>query len=117
MSRYKGRVMPTEPVSAYDALLALVHETATNRATCGTSMNRTSSRSHAILLMRVEQWMADPTPAAEDPPDAAAADGADGGPERTLVPPSLLPPPNHRRTPQKCGRRLPLSPPLGDPQI
>ena len=36
-------------------VLELVHESATNRATCSTSMNRSSSRSHAMLLLRVTQ--------------------------------------------------------------
>ena len=47
-------------VSGADGVLALVHESATNRATCSTSMNRSSSRSHAILLIRVEQWTPPP---------------------------------------------------------
>ena len=54
------------PVDAPDAVLALVHESATNRATCGTSMNRTSSRSHALLLLRVEQWTESTDEAAAD---------------------------------------------------
>jgi hypothetical protein len=52
-------------VESPDAVLGLVHESATNRATCGTSMNRASSRSHALLLLRAEQWT-------EAPEDAAA---------------------------------------------
>ena len=64
-------------VTAPDSVLALVHESATNRATCGTSMNRTSSRSHALLLLRVEQWTesADEAAAAVE---AALKGGEDG---------------------------------------
>ena len=60
-----------------DGVLALVHESATNRATCSTSMNRSSSRSHALLLIRVEQW----TP----PPDEAAASTGDAPDDRSSV--------------------------------
>ena len=49
-------------VQSPDNVLELVQETATNRATSSTTMNQSSSRSHAILLLRVEHW----TP----PPDA-----------------------------------------------
>lgn len=40
-----------------DDILDLVEESAMNRATCCTSMNRSSSRAHAILLLRVEQMV------------------------------------------------------------
>ena len=65
------------PVTSPEHVLELVHESATNRATCSTSMNRSSSRSHALLLIRVEQW-APPPPdeAAAAPADAAADDRA-----------------------------------------
>ena len=53
-------------MTAPDGVLALVHESATNRATCGTAMNRTSSRSHAMLLLRVEQWNESPEEAAAE---------------------------------------------------
>ena len=67
-------------VNGADGVLSLVHESATNRATCSTSMNRTSSRSHAMLLIRVERWAA---PAGESP---LSANGAASS--------------NHARTPQ-----------------
>ena len=57
-------------VHGADGILALVHESATNRATCATSMNRSSSRSHALLLIRVEQR----TPPPDDDDDITGGD-------------------------------------------
>ena len=43
-------------VESPQQVLRAVQVSATNRATVSTAMNRCSSRSHAMLLMRVEQW-------------------------------------------------------------
>ena len=60
----------------------LVHESATNRATCSTSMNRASSRSHALLLLRVEQANLPPD---EPPPDDDASNGVSAASEATTA--------------------------------
>ena len=62
-------------VDGPDGVLHLIHESATNRATCGTAMNRTSSRSHALLFIRVEQ--AEGVAAEQDPAGEAANPAAD----------------------------------------
>ena len=43
-------------VTSAAELLTLVSESASNRATCATTMNRASSRSHALLFIRVVQY-------------------------------------------------------------
>ena len=63
-------------VGSADEVLSLVHESATNRATCATSMNRSSSRSHALLLLRVEQSL--PPRKSEDGGVAEEPRGRDG---------------------------------------
>ncbi|KAL1528163.1 hypothetical protein AB1Y20_009524 [Prymnesium parvum] len=63
-------------VHSPDHVLELVEESATNRATCSTSMNRSSSRSHAMLLLRVEH---------SGPPDQVE-DAEGGGVKRGASP-------------------------------
>ena len=57
------------PVDGPQQVLDVVHASATHRATVATAMNRCSSRSHAMLLVRVEQRQ----------PAAAHAGGGGGG--------------------------------------
>ena len=57
------------PVEGPQQVLDIVHASATHRATVATAMNRSSSRSHAMLLVRVEQRQ----------PAAAHAGGGGGG--------------------------------------
>ena len=70
------------PVTSPEHVLELVHESATNRATCSTSMNRASSRSHALLLLRVEQANLPPD---EPPPDDDASNGVSAASEATTA--------------------------------
>jgi len=69
-------------------------------------MNRTSSRSHAILLIRVEQWIENDGVARADAPSAAAEAGA--APSATTAaanaPSSAAATPSgHQRTPSCAG--------------
>ena len=57
--------LSTHEASSVDELLALIADTATQRATGSTTMNRDSSRSHAMLLLRVEQAIKPDEPQAE----------------------------------------------------